>query len=139
VAACTYARGVSLHRSLSTLVAGVAVAAGLAGCGGSEAAGEPPARPPDLTVVAVPGYRFDQAAYAAAAGKVLVSYRNDDQQSHSLVVRRPDGDVVRGFRILIAPGLEQASEVRLAPGTYRLVCDVPGHEASGQVAELTVT
>ncbi len=38
----------------------------------------------------------------------------------------------------LAPGSRGWVSVRLAPGRYELVCDVPGHYASGMFASLTV-
>jgi uncharacterized cupredoxin-like copper-binding protein len=39
----------------------------------------------------------------------------------------------------LQPGASYAFDITLAPGTYLLICNVPGHYAAGMVTPLTVT
>ena len=67
------------------------------------------------------------------AGTVTLDVRNEGAIEHNLVVegdaRTPD--LVSGESYQLALG-------ELEPGTYELVCDIPGHEDSGMFANLTV-
>jgi len=76
--------------------------------------------------------KFDAEAYETAAGCVGVTYINDGSTAHTLLIKE-----VTGFKLSI--GDEDTGAIELASGTYSLYCDVPGHEAAGMRAELTVS
>lgn len=68
------------------------------------------------------------------AGDVILSVKNNGSMAHNLVlpdlnVRTPDFGPTQ-TRTLNLGNLE--------PGTYKMFCDLPGHEGSGMVTELTV-
>jgi uncharacterized cupredoxin-like copper-binding protein len=100
--------------------------------GGSSAAA-------DVTVVAPGGLKYDMDAYTAPAkdGGFGLQFQNKDNQTHSVVVRDASGNRV-GDRMLLAPGKSKTETVKLPAGVYELYCDVPGHEAAGMKATLTV-
>jgi plastocyanin len=111
----------------------------VAACGsGSSGSSYTTSATPDLVVVAPGGLKFDQTAYTAKAGDVEVSFQNKDSQSHSLLVKRPDGTEVAP-RLLLGPGKTGGEQLTLPAGEYKVVCDVPGHEGGGMKATLTVT
>ena len=85
----------------------------------------------ELTVGAQDRLRFDAESYEVAAGEVHVVYRNEGSVPHTLLI-----DGVDGFKLSV--GDTDEGDVELEPGTYKLYCDVAGHEAAGMVAELTV-
>lgn len=120
-------------RILAALLAPTIV---LAACGGGSATpGTVPAGT-DLEVHAVPGPRFDKESYEVAAGESLVAYVNEDSIHHTLVVVQ-DGTTVAGFELSIyGKGEIDSGTVALEPGTYELLCTVPGHQ--GMKATLTV-
>jgi plastocyanin len=85
-----------------------------------------------LLVKANNNLTFDAKAYKAAAGELDITYQNTGSVAHTL---RIDG--VSGFRLAV--GGKDEGSVTLDPGTYKLFCDVAGHEAAGMRATLTVT
>ena len=113
------------------LVAGIA-----AGCSSSSATPDTVPAGTNLEVHAVSGLRFDKSAYSVAAGESLVAYVNEDTIRHTLVVVK-DGTTVSGFELHInRKGEVDSGSVTLEPGTYELICTVPGHQS--MKAELTV-
>ena len=113
------------------LVAGIA-----AGCSSSSATPDTVPVETNLEVHAVSGLRFDKSAYSIAAGESLVAYVNEDTIRHTLVVVK-DGTTVSGFELHInRKGEVDSGSVTLEPGTYELICTVPGHQS--MKAELTV-
>jgi plastocyanin len=109
----------------------------LAACGGGESGSALPADP-DLSVQAF-DIRFDKAAYTAPAGEVEVAYVSKGQQVHSMLLEDANGDRIPDFRLQVSPGKSVGGSVELAAGTYTMICDIPGHEAAGMVAELVVS
>ena len=114
--------------ALSAAVAGAAL---LTSCSGDSSAAADGA-----TVIDVSLGRFviEPATLNAPAGDLVLNVRNDDPElEHDLVVYG------KGTRRL-APGESQTLEVPgVAPGDYRMWCDVPGHAAAGQVGQLSIT
>jgi plastocyanin len=134
-----WGRAVSVAPMRRTLacIAGVAVlAAPLAACGGG--GGSTPttvATGPhaSLTVHAEDALKFDKTAYTVAAGPVDVTYVNDGSLTHTLKLDHGGGSFKLGI------GTRSTGTVTLQKGTYTLFCDLPGHEAAGMKATLTVT
>ncbi|NBS28732.1 MAG: hypothetical protein EBS70_07665 [Actinobacteria bacterium] len=116
---------------------GLLLAAGIAaGCSSSSATPDTVPAGTNLEVRAVSGLRFDKTAYEVAAGESLVAYVNDDTIRHTLVVVK-DGTTVSGFELQVnKKGDIDSGSVTLDPGTYELICTVPGHQS--MKAELTV-
>jgi plastocyanin len=121
-----------LVASLAALAAVVPGALAVAGCGSTTP------RPPDVSMEAIPGFRFVPASYSAGAGSVKVHLKNSDQMSHSVVVTDARGNRVNTFRLLVAGGHDATGTTTLSAGSYKLVCDIPGHAAQGQIADLVV-
>jgi plastocyanin len=121
----------------------------LAACGGDDGGSsvEVPANP-DLLVLAPGGLDFDADAYTVKAGPAVMVFDNRDSQSHNAVIfeaRDPaagmdskKGEKLGGAEKVISGGRQEVAEIDLDPGTYLLVCTVPGHEAAGMKAVLTV-
>ena len=116
---------------------GLLLAAGIAaGCSSSSATPDTVPAGTNLEVHAVTGLRFDKTAYEVAAGESVVAYVNDDTIRHTLVVVK-DGTKVSGFELHInKKGDIDSGSVALEPGTYELICTVPGHQS--MKATLTV-
>ena len=116
---------------------GLLLAAGIAaGCSSSSATPDTVPAGTNLEVHAVTGLRFDKTAHEVAAGESVVAYVNDDTIRHTLVVVK-DGTKVSGFELHInKKGDIDSGSVALEPGTYELICTVPGHQS--MKATLTV-
>jgi plastocyanin len=121
---------------LRPLVGLLLAASVAAGCSSSSATPDTVPAGTNLEVRAVSGLRFDKTAYEVAAGESLVAYVNDDTIRHTLVVVK-DGTTVSGFELQVNnKGDIDSGSVTLDPGTYELICTVPGHQS--MKAELTV-
>ena len=121
---------------LRPLVGLLLAASVTAGCSSSSATPDTVPAGTNLEVHAVTGLRFDKTAYEVAAGESVVAYVNDDTIRHTLVVVK-DGTKVSGFELHInKKGDIDSGSVALEPGTYELICTVPGHQS--MKATLTV-
>jgi len=126
-------------RLLATLPLVAGSLLGLAACGGSSAPATTVSIPAGaVRVTAVPTLRLDQADYGTVkAGPVTIAYSNEDSVRHTLVLGK-DGNKVPNFKLVVpGKGTHDIGTVDLTPGTYVLVCDVPGH--TNMKATLTVT
>jgi plastocyanin len=115
-------------------VGALALAAPLTACGGGSddpTPTTPAASGSTLTVHAKDVLKFDKDAYSAEAGTVDVSYVNDGKVDHTLLI-----EGVKGFELTIGGTDEGTADLKA--GSYTLYCDLPGHEAAGMKATLTV-
>ena len=83
----------------------------------------------DLTEFAITGN------LTAPAGHVLIDVTNSGSVEHNISLVDPS---VQGSN-LAAGASEQLDLGELAPGTYEVICTIPGHAGSGMTAELTIT
>ena len=117
-----------MNRSTASLSA-VGLVLGLVGCGGGRTGSANPAPAnPDLTVVGL-DIKLDKTEYDAKAGDVKIAYTDKGKQSHSLIIEDANKKRV-GVRLAVDPGESAGQTVTLAPGTYLMYCDVPGHRQS---------
>ena len=74
---------------------------------------------------------------SVSAGKYMVVANNVGELLHNILIVDDNGQKGRtpNFSKADSP---KSFEVELTPGTYKLVCDLPGHEQSGMVGSLTV-
>jgi plastocyanin len=90
-----------------------------------------------VSVSAGPGLTFDGVAftgnYSAPTGVVTIDYGG--ATGHTLAIQDPKFD---GFLLGSSPGAKHSARVKLGPGTYTIYCTVPGHEAQGMKATITV-
>lgn len=120
-----------MRRTPSSLAAAAALGVLLAACGSDdEAGGCTPG--PKLTVGAEDNLKFDDDSYDTEAGCVEITYTNNGSIAHTLLIRGTPG-----FKLTV--GDTDTGTVDLAAGSYELFCDLPGHEAAGMVAELSVS
>jgi uncharacterized cupredoxin-like copper-binding protein len=91
------------------------------------------------------------ASASARAGHVTFAVSNRGAIGHEFVVLRtskPAADLLKGAEADetgnvgeiggIAPGQTKTLALTLTPGHYALICNLPGHYAAGQHADLTV-
>jgi plastocyanin len=118
---------------------GATLVFGLVACGSddspisSPSAERPPGESSAVTVIAK-DISLSPTSLRAGAGDVHFTYRNDGRLEHTLVIEGVDG-----FRLDVAgKGATDDGTVMLAPGSYTMYCDVPGHRQAGMQATLTV-
>jgi len=114
------------------------IALPLSACGGSSSSsgcGSPAAdASPAVTVHALDALKFDKADYTAKAGDVVLDYVNDGALSHTLVVEG------KGCKLQVnSRGATDKGTVNLTAGSYKIFCDIPGHESAGMKATLTIS
>lgn len=72
-------------------------------------------------------------------GAAVVELQNFGEDAHNLRIERVDGSGVPFEIGLAESGERQKATGTLAPGDYRVYCTLPGHDAQGMHARLTVT
>lgn len=71
------------------------------------------------------------------AGAALIELQNRGEDAHNLRIERADG---AGVDVPLAePGEVKSAAATLTAGDYRLFCALPGHDAAGMHAALTVS
>lgn len=106
---------------------------------GEGGAANPNVNPPGavkgtVDVEALASIKFDSDSYTAPVGKVAFDYTG--ATGHTLAIQDPKFD---GFELTTDAGGPSKGSVLLAAGTYTIYCTVPGHEAQGMHAKLTVS
>ena len=112
---------------LTSFVAAGLLALNACSGGGSSSSNTVPADA-DVVVRAVDGIAWDQGEYTATAvdGKVKIYAVNDSSIAHNMYTL--EGDTAVGdFIDLPKRGSDGALVYELAPGEYRIVCTIPGH------------
>ena len=120
----------------------VGILLGLAACGGGGGGGggSSSGQPAGSTKVTMSEYKFDPADISVKSGKVTFLLVNSGTMSHDMVLMSSDGSKSLGRSELIQPGNSGELTIdKLAAGSYRFVCDQPGHEAQGMKGTLTVS
>lgn len=128
------------HRSTALRLAGlttlVAAASLLAACGGDSPSETTASADADVVVHALTKLTFDQDAYRATAGDVVVDYVNDSPIVHNLHVLDADGNDLGDPLEVTSQGDVDEGTFTLDAGTYTLVCKIAGHGT--MTATLTV-
>jgi plastocyanin len=107
---------------------------------GEAAAGNPNVNPPGaakgtVDVEAFPTLKFQATSFTAPAGKVEFNYTG--ASGHTLAIQDPAFD---GFLLTTdAGGPKKGSALLKAGQSYTIYCTVPGHEAAGMKATVTVS
>ena len=95
-------------------------------------------------VVEAHDIKFDAEAYDVAAGVVEVAYVEEGGLVHNLVIEGPDDGVIpitggdSEGKLVVTSRSDATGSVTLEPGSYTLICKVPGHADAGMQATLTV-
>ena len=83
-------------------------------------------------------WALDLSVSEVAAGKVTFTVTNQGSMGHNLTVVDSSGSVIGATPTFRKSEGAQTLEVTLAPGTYTVLCSLPGHAARGQQAQLVV-
>lgn len=121
---------------LKAAVVALVTLALLSGCGG----GNSTAQPTGSTKVSMTEFKFTPGDIHVNAGKVVFFLVNDGNgTSHDLVIRDSTGTTIAKSELVSAGDSTVLTVDNIAAGTYTIVCDQAGHEASGMKGTLTVT
>lgn len=101
----------------------------LAACGGERASSGTAPTDVDVEVRAIDGIAWNAQAYTATAtnGVINIFAANDSSLPHNLQVLDKDGKDVGKLVDLASPGASTTFELTIAPGEYRILCEIPGH------------
>jgi hypothetical protein len=83
-------------------------------------------------------WALDLSVSEVAAGKVTFMVTNQGTMGHNLTVVDRSGSVIGATATFRKSEGAQTLDVTLAPGTYTVLCSLPGHAALGQQAQLVV-
>jgi uncharacterized cupredoxin-like copper-binding protein len=109
----------------------------LSACGGG---GNTTTQPSGSTKVSMTEFKFAPSDINVSAGKVVFFVVNDGSgTSHDLVIRDSTGKTIAKSELVSAGDSTILTVDNIAAGKYTIVCDQPGHEASGMKGTLTVT
>jgi uncharacterized cupredoxin-like copper-binding protein len=148
-------------RKLLVLAAFATLAVPVSGCGdddpdGTDSAPATPAATTGATTatttVRMSEYAFDPQEAVAAAGRVTISAPNDGKLVHELVLLKTDADPaalpMKGGEVDestavgeiadVKAGATKKTTLKLAAGTYVMVCALPGHYQQGMFGTLIV-
>jgi plastocyanin len=91
-----------------------------------------------LLVVAEDGLQWESDSYAATVvdGQITIAGRNESSLFHDLYVISAEGEKSANF-LEMTTGQTVVDDFRVQPGSYQIVCLVPGH--NNMKADLTVT
>ena len=91
--------------------------------------------PPDITVTAGPGLKFQEESLRSRPGRIVAQLTNADTLPHTFLV-----DGISGFKLKVnAQGDIAKGVLTLEPGNYLYYCDIPGHEEAGMHGILVVS
>jgi plastocyanin len=115
---------------------------------GSSAGGGAPAETPatpagpvhvQVTAEDSNGYHFILSRTSVPAGQVVIEFVNHGQDEHNIHAVEPsEGAEAGGLKENVQPGAHTDLTLHLHAGSYTLFCSLPGHEAKGMKATLTV-
>jgi plastocyanin len=123
-------------RMRATIISALFVVIAAAACGGSGGGGS--SQPAGSVKVTMTEFKFDPAALSVKPGTATFYLVNSGTVAHDMIIVGPSGSRVAGSE-LVQPGNTSLFTVdNLAAGSYRIICDQPGHEASGMKGTLSV-
>jgi hypothetical protein len=102
----------------------------------------PPPPPPPIATLGVGAYDMDGfllrlTRTSVVAGQLAVFFRNYDVSDHNLWISSPDGEVVERISDTVGEGGSGSLTLPVTPGSWRLFCALPDHDAMTRT--LTVT
>lgn len=82
-------------------------------------------------------FEFEPRPLVAKAGRVRFQLMNRGSVEHDFAIPTAQAHEEHE-RHLLKPGETRTVEIDLAPGTYEVVCTVPGHKEAGMVVTIEV-
>lgn len=82
-------------------------------------------------------WAIDLSQQEVPAGKVIFTVTNQGRSAHNFTVQDSTGVIGKTPNFSSSDG-PQTLELELAPGTYNIICSLPGHAARGQQTTLVV-
>jgi uncharacterized cupredoxin-like copper-binding protein len=82
-------------------------------------------------------WAIDLSQAEVPAGKIQFTVTNEGQMRHNLAILGESGQIARTPDFAPSDGA-QTLEVELTPGTYTIICNLPGHAQRGQRTEIVV-
>lgn len=152
-------------RKALAIPATILLAASVAACGGSDdsTSGDVTSSAPTTEAstsatssgeldVGMTEFAFQPADAVTEAGDVTIKASNDGDVVHELVILDTDADpadlplaggavdesTAVGEIADVEPGATKSATMKLTPGTYAMVCALPGHYEGGMYGSLTV-
>jgi uncharacterized cupredoxin-like copper-binding protein len=106
-----------------------------ASCGGGKPSGEQPGGPTSGAAVTVSEkeWTINLSSPTVKAGPVKLVIKNEGSIEHNFVIEGANVEVQA-----IQAGTSKEVTVTLKPGTYTVVCNIPGHQEAGMKTTLTV-
>jgi plastocyanin len=120
---------------MRALAVALLTVATLAACGGGPGANQPPGS----IKVSLTEFSFTPSSLTAPSGRVVFFLVNTGSQSHDLVITNQSGTRVAASELISAGDTNVFTVDSIAAGSYIILCDQPGHEASGMKGSLTVS
>jgi len=126
-------------RLVAPVVLAISAAIGLTACGGGSTTPATVPADADVVVRAKDGIVWDSKTYTATAegGKATIYTVNESAIAHNMYVLDESDKPIGGHVDLPKRGSDGTLVYELAPGTYHIVCKVPGH--SNMKSTLTVS
>lgn len=119
---------------MKALVAGLAVVALLAACGGGSSG-----QPAGSTKVTMTEFKFDPSALSVTHGQVVFYLVNAGTTSHDMAIRDGSNNRIATSELISAGDSVTFTVDNIAAGSYTIFCTQPGHETSGMKGTLTVS
>ena len=82
--------------------------------------------------------QFEPKTLSAKAGNVTIDYTNPSPVPHNLAILDASGKEVSTEMEQFTNG-NKSTSAKLAAGTYKYICQVPGHQQAGMVGDLKVS
>ncbi|HEX4841681.1 MAG TPA: cupredoxin domain-containing protein [bacterium] len=113
----------------------VSLVAASCGGGGGKPSGEQPSGPSAGAVVTVSEKEWTITFSPAAlkAGTLKLTLKNEGSIEHNFIIKEANVEVDS-----IQPGQSKQVTVTLKPGTYTVLCNIPGHAEAGMQTSIQV-
>jgi len=92
---------------------------------------------PPLVALRATEFLYDPKQAMAHAGEIVFVVKNEGAIEHNFVLQDASRQKIAEIAV-IEPRTSAEVRATLAPGTYAIICTLPGHRDAGMVASLVV-